>query len=148
MTQLTPPLLAMMASKKVRTRRAHILPPKELTLHMPVAKLLREYCKPDWIWTHFPAGEERNVRVATKLKQMGLNRGWPDFILVGPKPPHMRMLELKRVGKDLTPQQEDVRIWCIAHGVPYVVAWTMDQVLLAFEHWECLRVKFEPKRRV
>jgi hypothetical protein len=138
---LTPPLLGMMQGKKVRPRRERVPAPKELTLHMPVAKLLREYLKPDWIGTHIPSGEKRDIRTATKLKQMWTQPGWPDFLFLSPIGV-AHCLELKRIGNDLTASQEDFRTWCIAHRVPYEVCWTMDQVLLAFERWECLRVQF------
>ena len=136
---LTPPLIVAMAGGKARLRRERVPSPKELQLHMPVAKLLRQHCL--WPWTHFPAGEERPIKAATKLKQMGLQRGWADFLLIAPSGV-LHCLELKRAGKDLTPAQEDFRDQCIASNVPYETAQTMDHVLLALERWGCLRVKY------
>ena len=118
--------------------------PKEQVLHFGVAKLLRDHCLPEWRWTHFPAGEKRDMRTATKLKQMGLNRGWPDFLLFSPiYDRQIHALELKRIGETLNEDQADWRQWALAHGVKYEVAWTMEHVLLAFERWGCLRVKYE-----
>ena len=34
-----------------------------------------------WVYTHFPAGEYRPVRVGAKLKRMGLKRGVPDVLI-------------------------------------------------------------------
>ena len=51
---------------------------------MSVARLLRDYGLPRWRWTHIPSGELRDVRTAAKLKQMGTQRGWPDFLLIAP----------------------------------------------------------------
>ena len=79
-----PPLLQLAAGRKARPRRAPLIRPPEVVLHMTVAKLLRDHCRPDWQWTHIAHGEARDVRTATKLKQMGVRRGWPDFILAPP----------------------------------------------------------------
>lgn len=120
-----------------------VVPPKEIRLHFQVAKLLRTWCNPTWNWTHFPSGEKRSAQTGTKLKQMGLQRGWPDFQFISPEG-NFYGLELKREGgKGLNDGQEDFQLWCIAHGVPYVVAWTMDDVLTALEVWGCLTVDFK-----
>lgn len=158
---LTPPLIAMMEGRKPRARREHIPTPKELVLQFAVAKLLREHCLPEWEWAHYPSGEHRGVcvgkdgrgkkvymtdiRTATKLKQMGAKAHWPDFIFVAPDNT-FRCLELKREGEDLDDGQEEFRERCIKRGTPHVVAWTMEQVLFAFETWGCLRVQFTPRR--
>jgi hypothetical protein len=73
-------------------------------------------------------------------KRYGLQAGWPDLILVSPCG-QMHCLELKRIGKTLSDDQEDFRDWCIRHGVPHVVAFTIDEVLTAFDQWGCLRIK-------
>ena len=149
-----------MQGSKVRPRRAARVVPKELELHMPVAKLLREHCNKDWIWTHFPSGElrgvctgkdyatgratyMRDIRTATKLKQMGLQRGWPDFLLFSPYDSRqIHGLELKRLGAELTDEQEEFGAWLTDHYGKYAVCWTMDQVLWTFERWGCLRIKY------
>jgi hypothetical protein len=135
-----PPLLVAMAGGKPRPRRPRVPVAKELSLHIRVADLLRAHCLPDWRWTHIPSGEKRPERAGAKLKAMGVRRGWPDFILVSPYG-SVRFLELKRSGGKLTEAQNEFRLWCINHGVPHVVAWTMDQVLAAFDNWGCLRIK-------
>jgi VRR-NUC domain len=135
-----PPLLALAAGKKVRPRRAPVIRPKELVLHMAVAKLLREHCLPEWQWCHIPNGELRDKRTAGKLKQMGTKPGWPDFVLIPPAG-QLHCLELKRIGETLSDDQEDFRDWCIRHGVPHVVAFTIDEVLTSFDQWGCLRIR-------
>lgn len=139
-----PPLLALAHGCKVRPRRERIPVPRELSLHMPVAKLLDDHCLPDWRHTHFPSGELRNLRTAGKLKAMGLKPGWPDFLLLSPRLV-LHSLELKRPGGELSDDQEDFRDWVLAHGGEYEVAWTIDLVLAVFDRWGCLRVKI-PKR--
>jgi len=125
--------------RKARPRKAPIIRPKELTLHMSVADVLRRYAKPEWRWTHIPSGELRDVRVARKLKQMGLKRGWPDFALISPRG-LFHALELKRIGETLTDDQDEFHMWCVSHGVPHVVAFTMRDVLVALHTWNCLSI--------
>jgi hypothetical protein len=55
---------------------------------------------------------------------MGLQPGWPDFLLLAPAAADrpgglVHMLELKRRGEDLTKSQEDLAAWCAAQGVPF-----------------------------
>jgi hypothetical protein len=79
-----PPLLMLAEGRKPRLRRAPTSRPKEITLHMAVAKVLRDHARQDWLWTHIPAGEVRDIRTAVKLKRMGTKPGWPDFVLIPP----------------------------------------------------------------
>jgi hypothetical protein len=136
----TPPLLLLAEGRKPRPRKAPIVRPKEVALHMAVAKVLREHCKPDWQWTHIASGELRDKRTAAKLKQMGVRAGWPDFILVPPTG-QLHSLELKRIGEDLTADQEAFQLHCIRFGWPHSVAFTLDQALAILDHWGCLRIK-------
>jgi len=135
----TPPLLLLAEGRKPRLRRAPRVRPKEIATHMGVAKVLRDHARPEWRWTHVPNGELRDVRTAAKLKQMGVRRGWPDFILVSPRG-LLHCLELKRLGEELSDDQEAFRAWCISHGAPHVVAWTFDEALAALDTWGVLRI--------
>jgi hypothetical protein len=135
-----PPLLQLAAGRKARPRGASLIRPLEVVLHMAVAKLLREHCRPDWQWTHIGHGEARDIRTATKLKQMGVRSGWPDFILVPPTG-QLHCLELKRVGEKLSSDQQAFRLWCVSHGVPHAVAFTIDDALGAFDRWNCLTIE-------
>jgi VRR-NUC domain len=139
-----PPLLLIAAGRKVRARRAPVVRPKEITLHMSVAKVLRDHARPEWLWTHIASGELRDVRTAAKLKAMGVRRGWPDFILVPPIG-QLHALELKRAGEKLTDDQQVFRDFCIRYGLPHVVAYTLDQVLFALDTWGALRIKIPPR---
>lgn len=143
---MSPPSLLLLAEgRRAKPRKAPpIVRPREIILHMQVAKLLRTYARADWQFTHVPNGEVRDKRTAAKLKQMGTRAGWPDFILI---PPHglLHCLELKRIGEKLTGEQNLFRKWCIANGIPHVVAFTLDEVLAAFADWGCLTIKLSPK---
>jgi hypothetical protein len=140
----TPPLLMLAQGRKPRPRPAPVIRPKEIALHMAVAKVLRDHARPEWLWTHIASGELRDVRTAAKLKAMGVRRGWPDFILVPPIG-QLHALELKRVGEKLTDDQQVFREFCIRYGLPHVVASTLDQALLALDTWGALRIKIPPR---
>lgn len=135
-----PPLLQLAEGRKVRPRKAGAHRPKELELHLAVATVMRDHCLPEWLWTHVPTGEHRDIRTAAKLKAMGARRGWPDFILVSPDG-SVRFLELKRLGKKLSDDQSDFRVHCIKHGIWHRVAWTIDEALAALDECGCLRIK-------
>jgi hypothetical protein len=107
---------------------------------MAVAKVLRDHALPEWQWCHIPNGELRDKRTAGKLKQMGAKPGWPDFVLIPPAG-QLHCLELKRLGETLSDAQENFQLWCIRHVIPHVVAFTIDEVLPAFDQWGCLRIK-------
>jgi hypothetical protein len=134
------PLLQIAAGRRVRPRKASVERPKELALHMAVAELLRRFARPDWRWSHFPSGEHRDVRTAAKLKAMGVQRGWPDFVLFDPSG-RLHALELKRQGEGLTDDQEDFQTWCIARGVAHSVSRSVDEALAVLDAWKVLRVK-------
>lgn len=134
-----PPLLMLAEGRKPRPRKAPQVRPKEHVLHFSVARMLRDHAREDWQWSHFPSGELRDKRTAGKLRNMGLQRGWTDFILVPPIG-QLHCLELKRLGETLSDEQETFRLWCVRYGVPHVVAYSLDEVLLAFREWDCLSI--------
>jgi hypothetical protein len=140
MNASTPPLLAICEGTKARPRKAPVMRPREIKLHMDVAKVLREHALPEWQWCHIPNGELRDKHTAGKLKQMGVKPGWPDFILAPPSG-QLHCLELKRYGETLSEVQETFQLWCIRHNVPHSVADSLDQALAVFDHWGCLRLK-------
>ena len=68
-------------------------PPKEFQLHCMLADTLKLCCSDRWRWTHLPMGEHRDIITASRLKRMGVQPGWPDFIFIGPG--EVIFLELK-----------------------------------------------------
>ena len=56
----------------------------EYKLHCMVALVLEQHCLPTWRYSHLPFGELRAASTSGRLKAMGVQPGWPDFILVGP----------------------------------------------------------------
>ena len=100
----TLPLLQLMAGKKTRLRKAPVVRPREIRLHLDVARVLREHCLPEWVWFHVPNGERRDVRTGARLKLMGVRPGVPDFLLISPYG-SVRLLELKRPLETLSDAQ-------------------------------------------
>jgi hypothetical protein len=135
-----PPLLVLAAGGTPRLRKLRVPTPEECELQIAVADLLRAHCLPDWRWTHVPSGGLRDIITAARMKRFGLQRGWPDILLISPRAlPHF--LELKRLGEALSEEQEELRRWCLRVGIPHAVAWKIDQVLKTFDEWGCLRVR-------
>ncbi len=134
-----PPLIAIALGRKVRLRRAPLWRPKEIKLQVQVANVLRDHCL--WEWTHINR-TAKDGRQGAILKNMGVNPGWGDFILLSPDRWRAHFLELKRFGDDVEDDdnQGQFRLRAIKHGAPYVVAWTIDDVLKACEVWGCLRI--------
>jgi hypothetical protein len=55
----------------------------ETDLHEAVAQLLAKVLMPEVEWTTFPAGNVPLAReYASKLSRLGLQRGWPDIVLL------------------------------------------------------------------
>jgi len=135
-----PPLLALAAGRKVRPRKAPAIRPRESRLQIDVAKLLDDYGRQDWRFTHFPAGEKRDVVTGARLKRYGLKPGWPDFLLLDPDG-RLHCLELKRQGETLSDPQQDFWRFCIRAGVPHSTCRTIDEVLTVFDRWKCLRIR-------
>jgi len=135
-----PPLLMLAEGRKPRARKAPRARPKEYRLQTDVADVLKDHALPTWRWSHFPAGERRDVITGARLKRMGLQRGWPDFVLVSPHGA-FHGLELKRLGEDPTDEQLDFQLWCIRHGVAHSVADSFDLALAALDAWGCLRIR-------
>lgn len=135
-----PPLLRIAERRKVGPRKAAAIRSSELSLHISIATILRDHCLPDWMFTHIPSGEARNIRTAAKLKAMGVRRGWPDLLLISPEGrPHF--MELKRPGARLTADQASFLAWCRVHDVQHAVCRTIDEALTTFDSWSCLRIR-------
>lgn len=133
------PLLVLAAGGKARPRRQRIPAPRESRLHTDVAKLLHDHALPDWEWRHI-SSKAKDAREGAILKRMGVNPGWPDFILVSPHG-SVRFIELKRVGEVPSDAQKEFRLRCVKRGIPHVIARTIDQVLKVLDEWDVLRIK-------
>jgi hypothetical protein len=122
-------------------RQRGLRPPKakEFVLHVLVADILRKWGTTGWRWTHLPFGEKRNVITGARLKRMGAQRGWPDFILLSPYPPTVHFLELKREGAALTDEQGELSEWLLLHGYKYAVADNFRDAVNILRDWGAVR---------
>jgi hypothetical protein len=135
----TLPLFAHAQGRRVRARMRSTAPaPKEIVLNVAVADLLRKVGRRDWRWSHFPAGELRDIRTAQKLKSMGVQRGWPDFLIFSPSG-LLHALELKRRGGALSEDQAAFAAWCAEHSIPNAVAYSIDDAIATLTAWGALR---------
>lgn len=136
--------------KSKRQRGVKPPPALEFKTHVMVADALRIGAVPGWQWTHFPAGEARPSFVDAKgrrvspaserLKRMGLQPGWPDFVLVSPQG-RFHGLELKRGKAPLTLEQGVFQAWCADHLVPHAVARSFDEAITCLAGWGAIRVR-------
>ncbi len=126
-------------------------PPRatEFATHCAVADTIRVSVVDGWIWTHFPAGEERpsfinkhGKRVspaADRLKRMGLNPGFLDLLFISPVGIH-HWLELKRGNAELTDAQEHFFYAMQARGVPVAIARSFNEAIDVLKRWGVVRV--------
>jgi hypothetical protein len=134
------PLLMIAEGRKPRPRKATVAPEKESRVQCDVAAVLSDHALPEWRWSHFPAGERRDVITGAKLKRDGLQCGWPDMVLLSPLGA-FHGLELKRLGEVLTEDQKAFQLWADKHSVPYTVAYSFDEALAVLDAWGCLRIR-------
>jgi hypothetical protein len=125
--------------------------PLEFEIQCALADTLRKGgCVKGWIWTAFPAGEERPSFIDSRgrrvspsgdrLKRQGLNPGFFDMLFISPTGIH-HWLELKRDEKaKLSEEQAAFSLAMIARGVPCEVAHSYDQAVVILRRWGALRV--------
>jgi hypothetical protein len=56
----------------------------EFRLSCAVADHLARILPPDVLHSHFPAGEARTAITGARLKRMGLQKGWADYLIFHP----------------------------------------------------------------
>ena len=109
--------------------------PSELQIQISLVSRLRLMCKPGIVWFHVPNGEERDKRVAAKLKAMGVLPGVSDLTFMFANTRPNLFLELKARGKKLTDTQEQFRDRVRALG--HIYEWTDsidDAVRILIKH--------------
>jgi hypothetical protein len=132
--------LHLFRSRRQRGVRAPA--PLEFAVHCLVADTLRRWGTAGWRWTHLPMGERRDAVTGARLKRMGVQAGWPDFILLPPGRgqafTRAHFLELKRRGGRLTDAQADFAQWCVANGCPHAVAHCYEEAVAVLKGWGAL----------
>lgn len=128
--------------KSKRQRGVRLPAAKEIDVHIAIADILRRWHSAGWQWGHYPAGEWRNIVTAMKLKRMGVQPGWTDFILLAPSRNGSYFLELKRRGlfHKMTDEQLAFADWCDDNGYPHAVVDTFEAALAVLQHWRAVRV--------
>ena len=106
----------------------------EFHLTKAVALFLRYAWPADLPWSHFPAGEERDERTGAKLKIMGLQPGWPDFVIVLPSG-RLGGLELKSEGGRQSSDQKAFQQALTAAGGRYAVCRSLADVEETADEW-------------
>lgn len=106
----------------------------EQALHIAVEQFLRLAWPGDLPYSHFPSGEQRDIRVAAKLKAMGLKPGWPDFIFILPNG-QAGFIELKAPGGDLSATQVELRGRLLNLRCGYAEARSVEEVETTLTRW-------------
>ena len=121
--------------KKGRTLESH-------TVHIPLVLLLRWTVRDGVIWRHVPNGEERELRVAAKLKAMGVLPGSADLdFFWRDESDRLRILflELKLPRGVPSDAQRAFGERAQAIGAEYLVATSVDQALAILRERGLLR---------
>jgi len=111
--------------------------PSEDQIHRALVKHIRSRAVPGVIWFHPANGGKRNAREAKKFKDMGVQPGVADLILIHRG--HVYALELKSLaGRPTVAQMEWMSAFnaaggngCICHG--------LDRAIATLERWGLLR---------
>jgi hypothetical protein len=128
---------------KSRRQRGTVAPPPlEFAVHCAVADTLKRWATPTWIWTHLPFGEHRTAITGARLKRLGTQPGWPDFIFLAPLEYGRRpfFLELKRRGAKLTEHQAGFALWCQLNDCPHAVTSDYETAVKILQGWGALRM--------
>jgi hypothetical protein len=151
-----PRQLSLFKGRAPRPRRS------EFKLTCAVADTLRRFARGDWLWTHFPAGELRDAKVTLKvhrtgqiiktrrsrsgerLKRMGLQKGWTDFLLIAPGG-RVHALEMKDGNNDLSGSQELFRDRLLKAGGTWGMARDYTEAMAFLNAWGVLRNTVTPQ---
>ena len=101
----------------------------EEALHRAVAEYLDVVIRPPFTWTTIAHGGGGRVRGA-KLKAMGLKKGWPDLLILGPGPTLLG-IELKTVAGRQTPEQREIEAAFHQCKAWYVLCRSVEEVARA-----------------
>ena len=120
----------------VPAHAARAMVASEYKLHCQVAQVLEQHCFPTWRYSHLPFGELRAAATSGRLKAMGVQPGWPDFIFVGPG--RTCFLELKRPGRKLSKDQAALATFLLQSGCGYGMTSEFDDAIGMLKSWGVL----------
>lgn len=120
----------------------------EYAITVAVADLLRVAVMPGWFWTHFPAGEVRPSYLSkegkrfspagARLWRMGLQPGWPDFLLISPNG-LLHCLELKTTTGKASADQQAFLDAMASRGIPAALVRGVDQAFAQLIDWGAIQ---------
>ena len=132
-----------------RWRQSAAKPDKEAQMQIELVSLLKWCKRDDVIMFHVPNGEERDKRVAAKLKAMGVLPGVSDLVFLWKeiderefetrKYLRVLFLELKLPGRQTTEDQVEFGLAARVTGADFAVARSIDQALAELEQRGLLR---------
>ena len=114
----------------------------EAQLQEAVADYLRVALQPPTVWTAIAHGvwfgwdREKAQRLGGRLKAAGLNKGWPDLLVMHPSSnggPIVLGLELKSKAGSLTPEQRELMGSFVALRAHFVLCRSVEEVQAALE---------------
>lgn len=84
-----------------------------------------------------PANQGRSAQEGAKLQKMGVLAGMPDLLIYWPTHGGYKhgMLEIKAPGGKLSNPQKVVKQWCHDFGIPWGVAYSVDDAMAMFKCW-------------
>jgi hypothetical protein len=98
----------------------------ETRLHAAVVRFVRTACPECRIW-HPANGGKRSKETARLMAALGVVRGTPDLVLMGPNQV-IGFIEVKVGHSKLTDEQDSFRMDCIKWGFPFVIARNLDDI--------------------
>lgn len=121
-------------------RQRGIAPPpaREFALHCMVADVLKRFLMPQWRYTHLPMGELRDSVTASRLKRMGVTRGWPDLMFISATG-EVCFMELKRRGNHLTEDQDAIATFLINADLRYNCVDNFQDAITVLKVWGVVR---------
>lgn len=99
----------------------------EFRLTCAVADFLRRAMPDVLAWSHFPAGEKRSAVTGARLKRMGTQPGWPDFLINLPGG-RIGYIELKSAKGRLSAEQEAFRDSVVINGARWALCRSVAEV--------------------
>jgi len=103
-----------------------------------IADAVRRFLSDGWEWTHLPFGELRAPGTAARLKRMGVNGGWPDYLFVSPAGRH-HYIEVKRDGEKPGPDQVRLGELFQRSRIPYLMSSDVGLILRTLQAWGALK---------
>jgi hypothetical protein len=108
------PVFAYRPPPGARAKRTRPNDNPEERLQMQVLEYLRFALPADYRFTFSGAGVKTSAFVAIKLKNMGVEKGWPDLTIKNRRTGACRWIELKSPTGRLTPEQAEFIAECPA----------------------------------